>query len=70
MVAGVVEKFSNVVVEHRNLLDNPDWESQYSEKIPVIHIDDDEFAYWRVNAKALADALLSRGGLPQPSDSE
>lgn len=70
MVAGVVEKFSNVVVEHRNLLDNADWESQYAEKIPVVHIDDDEFAYWRVNAEALADALLSRGGLPQPSDSE
>ncbi len=70
VVAGVVEKFSNVVVEHRNLFEKTEWEREYSEKIPVIQIDDEEFAHWRVSAEALADALLSRGGLPEASESE
>jgi hypothetical protein len=70
VIQGVVENFSNVVVEHRNLDEKTEWESEYSEKIPVIHIDDQEFAYWRVDASALAEALLSRGGLPEASESE
>lgn len=70
LAAGVVQKFSNVALEHRNLFETPEWESEYSEKIPVIQIDDQEFAYWRVDASALAEALLSRGGLPHASESE
>jgi hypothetical protein len=70
VVAGVVQKFSNVALEHRNLFETTEWESEYSEKIPVIQIDDQEFAYWRVDASALAEALLSRGGLPHASESE
>jgi hypothetical protein len=70
VAAGVVQKFSNVALEHRNLDEKTEWESEYSEKIPVIHIDDQEFAYWHVDAGALAEALLSRGALPQPRESE
>ena len=70
VVTDVVQKFSNVVVEHRSLFEEAAWESEYSEKIPVIHIDDQEFAYWHVDAGALAEALLSRGALPQPRESE
>lgn len=65
-----MKNFSNVVVEHRNLHEKPEWETEYSEKIPVVHIDDQEFAYWHVDAQALADALVSSGGLPQASESE
>jgi hypothetical protein len=70
VIQGVVKNFSNVVVEHRNLHEKPEWETEYSEKIPVVHIDDQEFAYWHVDAQALADALVSSGGLPQASESE
>ncbi len=70
VIQGVVTNFSNVVVEHRNLAEKTEWESEYSEKIPVIHIDDQEFAYWHVDAQALADALVASGGLPQASESE
>ena len=70
VIEKVVKSFSNVVVEHRNLSEKAEWESQYGDKIPVIHIDNQEFAYWRVNAEALADELLSRGGLPEASESE
>ncbi len=70
VIQSVVKKFSNVAVEHRNLHDNPEWESEYAEKIPVIHIDDQEFAYWHIDAGALAEALVSSGGLPQPLESE
>jgi hypothetical protein len=70
VIQGVVENFSNVVVEHRNLDEKTEWEREYSEKIPVIHIDDQEFAYWHIDAGALGEALLSRGALPQPRESE
>jgi glutaredoxin len=70
VIQSVVKKFSNVVVEHGNLHEKPEWETEYSEKIPVVHIDDQEFAYWHVDAQALAEALLSRGALPQPRESE
>lgn len=70
VIEQVVKSFSNVVVEHRNLSEKTEWESEYGDKIPVIHIDDQEFAYWRVDAGALADELLSRGGLSEASESE
>ena len=70
VVTDVVQKFSNVVVEHRSLFEEAAWESEYSEKIPVILIDGHEFAHWRVDAGALSAALLSHGGLPEASESE
>lgn len=70
VIQSVVKNFSNVVVEHRNLQEKPEWESEYRDKIPVIHIDDQEFAQWHVDPDALAEALVARGGLPQASESE
>lgn len=70
MVSGVVEKFSNVVLEHANLHDNTDWVSAYSEKIPVIQIDNEDFAHWRVRDDELMEALRSKGALLDSRESE
>lgn len=62
IIENVASGFSNVVVEHRMVEDNPEWVASYSDKIPVIQLDGAEFAYWRVSAEKLKEQLVARGG--------
>ncbi|MEO7348751.1 MAG: glutaredoxin family protein [Terrimesophilobacter sp.] len=46
-----------VTLEKRSILDDPQLHDLYWEKIPVLLIDGDEHAHWRVNAEKLRSAL-------------
>jgi len=70
VVESVVAQFTNVAIEHALLDDNPEWVVEYSDKIPVIHIGDDEVAHWRITRERLITELDSRGGIPVTADSE
>lgn len=66
VVSAAVRRYSNVVIEHAVLDDNTEWESAYSDKIPVIHIDGVEVAYWRISDETLRGELDSRGAIALP----
>lgn len=70
VVNSVAAEYVNVVVQHANLDDNPEWAIVYSDKIPVIHIDGDEVAHWRISKMTLAAELNSRGAIPVAENSE
>lgn len=69
VVSSVVAGYTNVSIEHVLLEDNPEWVADYADKIPVIHIGDDEVAYWRITSEKLVTELNSRGGIPAHADS-
>jgi hypothetical protein len=70
VVTSVAAKYRNVVVEHSVLDDDAEWAVLYADKIPVIHIDGDEVAYWRISATTLAHELDTRGGIPVTGNTE
>jgi glutaredoxin len=69
VVAEVAADYANVSIEHALLDDRPEWVVQYSDKIPVIHVNGDEVAYWRIRPETLRAELDSRGGIPATKNS-
>lgn len=49
-----------VVIERRSILDDPALYERWWEKIPVVLVDGDLHAHWRVSADRLRDALAQR----------
>jgi hypothetical protein len=70
VVQEVVSGFANVAVDHALLDDNAEWIEAYADKIPVIHIDGDEVAYWRISHDTLNTELESRGGISLTTDAK
>lgn len=59
----VLESFENVGLEHRNLAESPEWQRDYADKIPVVLIDGQEHAYWRVRPERLRESLAHAGAI-------
>lgn len=51
----------HVTIEKRSILDDPALYSTWWEKIPVVLIDGELHAHWRLSADRLRDALLAAG---------
>ncbi len=60
IVDRVAEANPDVVAEEVSLDDNPLWAELYGELIPVILVDGVELAHWRVDEKALQNAVNER----------
>lgn len=56
-VVGDLDDRTRVTVEKRSILDDKQLYEKYWEKIPVVLIDGQEHAHWRVNAAQLRSAL-------------
>ena len=56
-VLGDLDASFGVTVEKRSILDDSELYEKYWEKIPVLLIDGQEHAHWRVNATKLRTAL-------------
>jgi hypothetical protein len=63
VITGVLQGFSNVSLEHRDLAEDPEWQRDYADKIPVVLIDGQEHAYWRVRAERLRESLAHQGAI-------
>lgn len=63
VVADVLEGFSNVSLEHRDLAEDPGWQRDYADKIPVVLVDGQEHAYWRVRPDRLRESLAHAGAI-------
>lgn len=63
VIEGVLEGFTDVFLEHRNLSEDPVWAKDYAEKIPVILINGVEHAYWRVNPERFGESLAQQGAV-------
>ena len=70
VVSRVLNDYSQVSLDTPSLLDHPEWSDQYAEKIPVLLIDGNEFAYWRVNENELRQELDRHLALLPGNDSE
>jgi glutaredoxin len=70
VATSVLVGFSNVVLEHRDIEDNPEWPARYSEKVPVIQIDGADYGYWRIREENFRQALVGAGALLVETDSE
>ena len=46
-------------LEHKNILDDPALEEQYGLAVPVVHVDGQEIARYRLTAYALEAALAT-----------
>ena len=53
----VAESGRDVVIEERSILDDADLSARWGEKIPVVLIDGEFHAHWRVSADRLRAAL-------------
>lgn len=51
-----------VAIERRSILDDPSLYERWWEKIPVVLIDGELHAHWRVSPDRLRDALAQRAG--------
>lgn len=51
-----------VAIERRSILDDPSLYERWWEKIPVVLIDGEFHAHWRVSPDRLRDALAQRAG--------
>jgi len=62
IVGNVTEDFPEAAVEvaEINILDDADLAERYGDKIPVLFIDDDLHAFWRIDASRLRSAIASR----------
>ncbi len=56
-VLGELDASTQVTLEKRSILDDPELYEKYWEKIPVLFIDGEEHAHWRVDAATLRSAL-------------
>ena len=55
----VAESGQDVVIEERSILDDADLYARWWEKIPVVLIDGEFHAHWRVSADRLRAALTA-----------
>jgi hypothetical protein len=46
--------------EERSILDDPELAARYAEEIPVVLVDGEQHAYWRVDETRLREALTGR----------
>jgi hypothetical protein len=51
---------SHIVLEERNILDEPELFDRYADEIPVVLIDGRQHTYWRVDKERLTAALTER----------
>ncbi len=56
-VLGELDDVIDVTIEKRSILDDSELYDKYWEKIPVLLIDGDEHAHWRIDAVKLRSAL-------------
>lgn len=54
------ERASQIEVDQRSILDDPALYAQWWEKVPVVLIDGELHAHWRVAPDRLRDALVPR----------
>jgi hypothetical protein len=67
VIADLPERVADAVtLERQSILDDPVLFEAWGEKIPVVLIDGELHAHWRLSADRLRDALLSAGreGVP------
>lgn len=63
VVAGLPERIADgVEVREASILEDPALYEAWWEKIPVVLIDDELHAHWRVSADRLRDALTEKSG--------
>ena len=63
VVAGLPERIADgVEVREASILEDPVLYEAWWEKIPVVLIDDELHAHWRVSADRLRDALTEKSG--------
>jgi hypothetical protein len=60
VVERVAEPMMDVVTEEVSLEDNPLWSELYGELIPVILVNGEEIAHWRIEPEALEQAITER----------
>ena len=60
VVERVAEPMMDVVTEEVSLEDNPLWSELYGELIPVILVNGEEIAHWRIGPEALEQAITER----------
>ena len=63
LVDEVVAQFANVSVTKASVADRADWLELYSDKIPVVLIEENAHSQWHVDPLSLTEALRSAGGL-------
>ncbi|GAB3614554.1 glutaredoxin family protein [Humibacter ginsengisoli] len=51
---------SHIVLEERNILEEPELFDRYADEIPVVLIDGRQHTYWRVDKERLTAALTER----------
>jgi glutaredoxin len=56
-IHGVIDGHSNVEFEEVSLEDNPLWQELYGELIPVVLVNGEEHAHWKVEAATLRQAI-------------
>jgi len=60
VVASVTEPMMDVATEEVSLEDNPLWSELYGELIPVILVNGEEIAHWRIEPQTLEQAITER----------
>ena len=63
VITEVLQEFANVELEHRNLVEDPGWQRDYADKIPVVLVDGEEHCYWRVRPDRLRESLAHAGAI-------
>jgi glutaredoxin len=63
VIGGVLTDFPSVTLEHRVLDEKQEWLDQYADKIPVVMLNDQPHAYWRVKPERLVESLLALGAV-------
>ena len=59
----VVAQFANVSVTKASVDDRADWRELYSDKIPVVLIEENAHSQWHDDPLSHTEALRSAGGL-------
>jgi len=60
VVASVTGPMMDVATEEVSLEDNPLWSELYGELIPVILVNGEEIAHWRIEPQTLEQAITER----------
>lgn len=63
LITTIAERFQNVFVQEVSLDEHKSWAGRYSEKIPVILIDNREHGYWRIDPEQFWISLVKRGAV-------
>jgi hypothetical protein len=62
IVGTVVAEFpeGTIEIEEIDIIGDPELEQRFGERIPVVYLDDELHAYWRIDASRLRKALTTR----------